>query len=94
MDRLFTRLKDDLMTSVSDALADFRRAFDDRLKSVEETCKELAVHAEIQASARSAEIDHFSDRVCELEVTLARNKLAVILLFLELTRHFSLLRIQ
>ena len=54
------------MTSVSDALVDFRRVFDDCLKSVEETCKELAVHAEIQASARSAEIDHLHDRVCEL----------------------------
>ena len=75
MDRLFTRLKGDLITSVSDALADFRRAFDDRWKSVEETCKELAVHTEIQASARSAVIDHLRDRVCELEFALARNEL-------------------
>ena len=75
VDCLFTRLKGDLMTSVSDALAEFRRAFDDRLKSVEETCKELDVHGEVQASARSAEIDHLHDRVCELEFALVRNEL-------------------
>ena len=43
-------LKDELSGMVKKELADFWAAFDERLKSVETTCKDLVQHAEYQAS--------------------------------------------
>ena len=46
----FSALKDELSGIVKNQLADFRAAFDERLKSVETTCKDLVQHAEYQAN--------------------------------------------
>ena len=75
VERVFSRLKSELMSSVNAALGDFRRAFDDRLKSVEATCNELSLHVELQSSARNAEIDQLRDRVSELESAVASSNL-------------------
>ena len=44
--RVFNRLKGGLMTSVTEALKGFRVAFDERMRAMEDTCKELVEHAD------------------------------------------------
>ena len=42
---------------------------------MEDTCKELVQHADLQASPYKAEVEQLQDRVCELELPLARTEL-------------------
>ena len=71
----FSALKDELSGIVKNQLADFRAAFDERLKSVETTCKDLVQHAEYQASEYMSDVSQLRERVCELELALSRNEL-------------------
>ena len=49
--------------------------FDEPMRAMEGTCKELVEHADLQASAYKAEVEQLQDRVCELELAPAQTEL-------------------